>query len=172
MTSKNFNPDSPEAANFLARQNPAEKFKALSGDIERAFEKPDGQPKHAGPQLVQAASAPMPIVSQPPVRYAEPQQTRDDEQAMSMAVPERNPGGRPRHGTMPKVEKSFTIPPETFKRIVSISNHEGIRHDKKFSVSYIMAHLLDYALSHVEGTKVIPDENGDGLVIAKREAIQ
>ncbi|MDW9478757.1 hypothetical protein GOB57_08570 [Sinorhizobium meliloti] len=89
---------------------------------------------------------------------------------MELLVPENGPGtsGRPRHGQKPKVEKTFAIPPEIHQRLISISNHEGIRHDKKFSVSFIMSHLLEFALSHVEGTKVIPDANGDGLVIQKR----
>ncbi|MBY3433156.1 hypothetical protein HFN89_03035 [Rhizobium laguerreae] len=167
MSKQSFKTDSPEVNDFLTRKsNPAEKFAALSETLGSALEKPDGPPP-AGPVLVHNNPVPAPIEKPQDEEGTEGQASK-----MSLEVPEYNPGGRPRHGKMPKVEKTFAIPPEIHQRLVSISNHEGIRHDKKFSVSHIMGHLLAYALSHVEGTKVIPDASGDGLVIKKREAVQ
>lgn len=167
MSHQNFKPDSPAVNKFLTA-NPAEKFAALSEKLGSALEKPDGPPLSPGPVLVHNNPAPATIDH----RKDEEGTDEPTSGSMSLEVPEHNPGGRPRHGKKPKVEKTFAIPPEIHQRLVSISNHEGIRHDKKFSVSYIMGHLLDFALSHVEGTKVIPDANGDGLVIKKREAVQ
>lgn len=169
MSKQSFKTDSPAVSDFLNRKNPAERFQALSDTLGSALEKPDGPPPAGGPVLVHNSHPPAPI-EEKQVEEESNEEPKSD--GMSLEVPEHNPGGRPRHGKMPKVEKTFAIPPEIHKRLVSISNHEGIRHDKKFSVSYIMGHLLDYALSHVEGTKVIPDANGDGLVINKREAVQ
>ncbi|MCS4089845.1 hypothetical protein [Rhizobium sp. BK176] len=169
MSNQSFKSDSPAVNDFLARKtaNPAEKFAALGETLASALEKPDGPPSTPGPVLVRNNPAPATI------DHREEEDNADEPGArMSLEVPEHNPGGRPRHGKKPKVEKTFAIPPEIHQRLVSISNHEGIRHDKKFSVSYIMGHLLDFALSHVDGTKVIPDANGDGLVIKKREAVQ
>lgn len=169
MSNQSFKPDSPAVNDFLQRKNPAERFKELSGTLGQALEKPDGPAPATGPTLVHNNTLPVTIDEPKADGGSKDEQS---EGSMSLQVPEHNPGGRPRHGKKPKVEKTFAIPPEIHQRLVSISNHEGIRHDKKFSVSYIMGHLLDYALSHVEGTKVIPDANGDGLVITKREAIQ
>jgi hypothetical protein len=169
MSNQTFKSDSPAVNDFLNRKsaNPAEKFAALSEALGSALEKPDGPPLTPGPVLVHNSPGAAPIE-----KPQEEQLADEPASGMSLQVPEHNPGGRPLHGKKPKVEKTFAIPPEIHQRLVSISNHEGIRHDKKFSVSYIMGHLLDFALSHVEGTKVIPDANGDGLVITKREAVQ
>jgi hypothetical protein len=166
MSNHSFKSGTPAVDNFL-RQNPAEKFRALSGTLGQALDKPDGPPP--APTLVREELPPAVINDAKDHQPAKDGPLIGD---MSLQVPEHNPGGRPRHGKKPKVEKTFAIPPEIHQQLVSISNHEGIRHDKKFSVSHIMGHLLDYALSHVEGTKVIPDANGDGLVIQKREAAQ
>lgn len=169
MSNQSFKTDSPAVSDFLQRKNPAERFAALSETLGNALERPDGPPSAGGPVLVRNTPPPAQIDEQ---RNEEESKEEAKSNEMSLEVPEHNPGGRPRHGKKPKVEKTFAIPPEIHQRLVSISNHEGIRHDKKFSVSYIMGHLLEFALSHVEGTKVIPDETGDGLVIKKREAVQ
>jgi hypothetical protein len=170
MSNQSFKTDSPEVNSFLSRKsvNPAEKFSALAETFGSALEKPDGSPSSPGPVLVRHNPVPSTI------DHRQDDEDHADEPGASIAleVPEHNPGGRPRHGKKPKVEKTFAIPPEIHQRLISISNHEGIRHDKKFSVSYIMGHLLEYALAHVDGTKVIPDATGDGLVIKKREAVQ
>lgn len=173
MSNQSFKTDSPAVSDFLNRKNPAERFQALSETLGNALEKPDGPPSVGGPVLVRNSPLPATIEDQRRDEDGDrehKEKPRSDD--MALEVPEHNPGGRPRHGKKPKVEKTFAIPPEIHQRLVSISNHEGIRHDKKFSVSYIMGHLLDFALSHVEGTKVIPDATGDGLVIKKREAVQ
>jgi hypothetical protein len=168
MSNQSFKADSPAVNDFVTRKsNPAEKFAALSETLSNALERPDGPPSAVGPVLVRNSTVPAPIENR-----QENERIEGSASGMSLEVPEHNPGGRPRHGKKPKIEKTFAIPPEIHQLLVSISNHEGIRHDKKFSVSHIMGHLLAYALSHVEGTKVIPDANGDGLVIKEREVAQ
>jgi hypothetical protein len=170
MSNQSFKTDSPEVRNFLEKKNPAEKFAALSETMGNALQRPDGP---AAPVAVLVRNGPLPAVIDDERAGDESENTElQKSNSMALEVPEHNPGGRPLQGKKPKVEKTFAIPPEIHQRLVSISNHEGIRHDKKFSVSHIMGHLLDFALSHVEGTKVIPDATGDGLVITKREAVQ
>ena len=157
---RTFKTDSPEVSRFLAEPqgNPLDRLK----NFQEALEKPDGPPIASNPVQLR------PIEQQVPVR--QPEQSRDSN-SMSIEVMEREPGknGRPLHGKKPKVEKTYAIDDEVHRRLIEISNWEGIRHGKKFSVSHIMGHLLEYALSHVEGTNVIPIDGAEGLVIETGE---
>jgi len=164
MSQTRFSTKSPEVANFLSAPSPLDRFKDLSTALAPALEKPDGPAGGGTPVLLRPGTAPEPQADD----------IRPEADEVSVSVPERsaNAVGRPLHGKKPKVEKTFAIDDDIHRTLISISNHEGIRHDRKFSVSYIMNHLLMYALSHVEGTRVIPDGNGDGLVIGKKESVQ
>lgn len=166
-----FKKDSPEVAGFLNRQPLSDRLNSF----KQAFEKPDGAP----PVVTQpeaTAVAPVPIRQLQPQEVEQVDQhsqaldTRD--QRMALEIPEAGPAknGRPLHGKKPKVEKTFAIDDEIHSRLIEISNWEGIRHRKKFSVSFVMSHLLEFALAHVEGTKVIPIDGAEGLVIPTKGA--
>jgi hypothetical protein len=170
MSSQSFKKDNPEVGQFLKRhENPASKFANLTEVLGPALDRPDGITHPPAPAPIRDLTANADGHSGADQALAKLPHTNDMELPVGDS-PSVN--GRPRHGKKPKVEKTFAIPPEIHQQLISISNHEGIRHDKKFSVSYIMGHLLEYALSHVEGTKVIPDSDGDGLVIRKIGAAQ
>lgn len=188
---QSFSKESPEMEAYLKQQtDPRARLAGLRESLANALEKPDGplrpaadpvqlHPNSQPPAVVQhpaVAQSPA-VVQQPagqPVVAQPPAVIQPQTDAMSLTVPEKEPGrnGRPLHGKKPKIEKTFAIDDEIHRQLVRISNHEGIRHDKKFSVSFIMNHLLDFALAHVEGTNVIPDDQGIGLVIPGRGEAQ
>lgn len=158
-----FKKDSPEVANFLSKPSNVDRLHSF----KEALERPDGPPVTEPLQL-----------RPPQKREPEHVEGKGSELALSNAtgmaleVPGREPGrnGRPLHGKKPKVEKTFAIDDEIHSRLIEISNWEGIRHKKKFSVSFVMSHLLEFALAHVEGTKVIPIDGAEGLVIPNKGA--
>ncbi len=153
-----FKKDSPEVANFLADQKANTLDRMLT--FKEALEKPDGPI---------GVHAPVPLHPQrSESRLPEDKPPISTGMAMEVAQPEPNRGGRPLHGKKPKVEKTFAIDDEIHAHLIAISNWEGIRHGKKFSVSHIMNHCLAYALSHAEGTHVIPINGAEGLVIASK----
>jgi hypothetical protein len=185
MAKPNFNKEDPQVADFLGgpRVNPLDRLKSF----QEALSQPDAPPArqianlHAAAETLAQPPAPQTqsnqreavtqeLVSLPTVT---PDLRRNDAEA-GVYIPHSQPAkvGRPLLGRKPKVEKTFAIDDDLHRRLINISNWEGIRHDKKFSVSHIMNHLLEYALSHVDGTKVIPIDGEEGLVITRKEVAQ
>lgn len=185
MSTNSFKTDSQNVTEFL-KQPKGHTISRLH-ELKAALERPDGFPeamRTAEPET----PAPSPVVA---VQSAVPPTARaDDAQvsmqqsarqapssatthelppsangAMEIPAAEPNRGGRPLLGAKPKVEKTFAIDENIHLRLIEISNWEGIRHKKKFSVSHMMNHALTFALAHMEGTHMIPIDGKDGLVI-------
>ena len=161
--SSQFSKDSEESQKFLNPQH--NRLEQLAAQLGTALEKPDGPRK-----LNSVPDAKAPHRHQEAIRAQPRQQVTD---SMALTAPDQEPRkvGRPLGGKKPKVEKTFAIDDDIHRRLVRISNMEGLRLDKKLSVSGIMQYLLEYGLSHVEDEKVLPGPDGYGLIIEQGEQL-
>nr|WP_250808014.1 hypothetical protein [Neorhizobium tomejilense] len=178
MPTESFKNDRQEVAAFLAKPkgSPMERLK----ELQTALEKPDGLPgddptlatvtqlrthEPIAPQTSPAQQAPEPAMGKP---AAQPDLDNAPDATLEIPEPGPNKGGRPLLGTRPKVEKTFAIDEDIHQFLIEVSNWEGIRHKKKFSVSHMMNHALMFAIAHMNGTHMIPINGKDGLVIPEK----
>ena len=158
--STQFNIDSEETKKFLTSK-PKDKLADFAAKLGSALEKPDGEIKPKENNVVREQ-----------ISNLENQVAREDTSDMALTTPQNEPRkvGRPLSGKKPKVEKTYAIDEETHTKLVRISNLDGLRLNKKLSVSAILQHIVDYGLSHVQDEKVIPGEDGRGLIVEQGEA--
>lgn len=188
--SKRFDGDDPKVTEFLNPDSPMSKFRNITEKLAEGLARPDGakDDHHARHEQVapfqppQAANAPHAEPNREEFRQEQygHEERRQDEPSrqspmiadrMSLSIPEDEGKrvGRPREGRKPKIEKTFAIDQDMYKRIMRISNMDGLRNDARYSLSGVMGHLLEFAFLHVEDDKVMPGPDGCGLHLVKGE---
>jgi len=88
----------------------------------------------------------------------------------SISVPEERPSSGRKHRRYGNrgaenhaVDMTMSLDPAHAERITELAAYEMLRMKSKISVSEIVRHLLDFALSNVQDNKVIPTSDGCGL---------
>lgn len=172
--SNRFDAGSEEAKKFL-NSSPKHRMRNFVQEMEKALDNPDKTPTpEARVRLIEMAEQANLEQQTLDARHQERHQVDDaftsmplQANSMSLTVPpmDERKVGRPLEGKKPKIEKTFALDSDLHKRLVRISNMEGLRLDRKYSVSSIMQHLLLFALEHVEDEKVIPGPDGFGLTL-------
>ena len=155
-----FNISSEETKKFVSGA-PKHKLADFAAKLGSALEKPDGEIKPKENNVVREQ-----------LNNLENQVAKEDANDMSLTTPQNEPRkvGRPLSGKKPKVEKTYAIDEDTHTKLVRISNLDGLRLNKKLSVSAILQHIVDYGLSHIEDEKVMPGNDGFGLIVKQGES--
>jgi hypothetical protein len=173
-----FSTQSPEVTSFLTEEipPPADRFANLRERLGPALDRPDGAIPEQSKLVPFQQPAPGQAQPQQPAPSQQIDQSTGQTQGRDLAAGGQLPAsvidndsrkvGRPLEGKKPKVEKTFAIDPEMHRMLIRISNNEGLRLDRKFSVSGVMQHLLMFALQHVEDDKVFPGPDGFGLELS------
>jgi hypothetical protein len=131
------------------------------------------QPEEAAPRVEQAYVAPQPAIA-PQVAAVTHSQPLVD--AASISIPEDNTkrNKHRRYGNRGKdnqaVDMTMSLDPAHAARLTELAGHEMLRTKTRVSISEVVRHLLDYAMSNVKDNKVIPTEDGCGLHSRTNEA--
>jgi len=68
------------------------------------------------------------------------------------------------------IDMTMSMDPAHAERLTELAAYEMLRTKTKVSVSEVVRHLLDFALAHVDGNRVIPTDDGLGLHTPAKEA--
>lgn len=183
--------ENDEMAAFASGARKVNPLELLSKTLGEATARPDVRPSEQGrggptllvekteeaPRIVAEAQpqAAAPVATNPqpqPEARIEPQQPArmiEDDGASYSILPsandEVNRGGRPRHGSERKVERTISMDKSLDKMLLNLAIIESVRLGRRVSSAEVSVHLMRYGLSNMKDNRVLPGDDGLGLEI-------
>lgn len=184
-----------DATAAFAKGRKSNPLELLSQTLGKATSSPDVRPGEQGrgsvPALVAsrpeetveqeiAAQQPVPVTAPPQqiisqrVESQRPEAGRDDhieDDGASYRLPsanrdEVNRGGRPRHGSERKVERTISMDKSLDKILLNLAIIESLRLGRRVSSAEVAVHLMQYGLSNMKDNQILPGDDGCGLELA------
>ncbi len=183
--------ENDEMAAFASGARKNNPLELLSKTLGEATVRPDVRPGEQGrgaptllvekteeaPRIVAEAQPPAaPIETNPqpqPEARVEPQQQPSrmiEDDGASYRIPpsandEVNRGGRPRHGSERKVERTISMDKSLDKILLNLAIIESVRLGRRVSSAEVAVHLMQYGLSNMKDNQILPGDDGLGLEI-------
>lgn len=130
-----------------------------------------GEPEREAAPPAAALRTQQPAPQQPTPHQPQIKETSIEDDGASYSIPhpdreEVNRGGRPRHGSERKVERTISMDKSLDKILLNLAIIESVRLGRRVSSAEVAVHLMQYGLSNMKDNQILPGEDGGGLQIS------